>query len=178
MRALIVVLFAAAAVSAGAQTVANTYNVLHPIMKDPNHRNAPTSLDRNHPLDSDQQDKTSQRSAAAAKVAAKPAATPAAPAAPAPIVPKIDPSLTASAIKTIGTISGIKGKMDVKNNGSKAATPQAQFAVCNSKGFQIGSVTKSGTELEPGESGQIEVLATNTSAVDLKLMKLSIGSGH
>jgi hypothetical protein len=169
MKLLLAMIFFVAALSVRAQTVANTSNVLHPIMKDPNHRNAPTSLDQD----------PSEKAAFQSPGPARPAPLPPAqiqPAKPAAIVAHIDSSLAASKISLIGTVSGIKGRLYVTNIGSAVVTPLAQFAVCDQKGFQVGSTTKAGEPLEPNGFEKIEVLATNLNAVDLKLMKLTAGS--
>jgi hypothetical protein len=61
----------------------------------------------------------------------------------------------------------------VTNIGSQTVVPLAQFAVCDQKGFQVGSAAKTGQPLEPNEVEKMEVLATNLNAVDVKLVKLS-----
>jgi hypothetical protein len=168
MKLLLAIVFLVAAFSVGAQTVANPYQVLHPIMKDPNKRNAPTSLDRDPSEKADL-----QPTAPTTRPAALP---PAQPAKPAEIVARIDAGLAASKISLLGTVNGIKGRLYVTNIGSQVVIPLAQFAVCDQKGFQVGSTAKTGQPLEPNDVEKIEVLATNLNAVDLKLVKLTAGA--
>ncbi len=175
MKLLLAIVFLVAAFSVGAQTVANPYQVLHPIMKDRNNRNAPTSLDQ------DPSEKADLEAAGPthrpARPAALPPAQPAQPAKPAEIVARIDAGLAASKISLLGTVNGIKGRFYVTNIGSQVVIPLAQFAVCDQKGFQVGSTAKTGQPLAPNDVEKMEVLATNLNAVDLKLMKLTSGSG-
>ena len=166
-------IFLGAELSVLAQTVATTANVLHPIMKDPSKRNAISSLDRDP---SEKADFTSPTPAAHRPQTQ--AAQPNAPAKPSEIIAQIDAGLAASPISLIGTINGIKGRLYVTNIGTRTVTPKVQFAVCDLKGFKIGATAKSGPALAPNEAAKIEVLATNADAVDLKLMKLSAGSGN
>jgi len=168
MKSLLAIIFIVSAFSLRAQTVANPSNVLHPIMKDIHHPNGPTSVDRYHNLvDESPSAPPSQLGAVhAAHQAAKPAE----------IVAQIDPSLAASGISLIGTVSGLKGRLYITNLSSLTVTPKALFAVCDLKGFKIGDTAKIGPALGPNESEKIEVLATNANAVGLKLMKLSAGS--
>jgi hypothetical protein len=169
MKLLLAMVFLVAAFSVGAQTVANPYQVLHPIMKDPNKRNAPTSLDRDPGEKADLEGTTPTT---------RPVAPPPAqPAQPAEIVARIDARLAASKISLLGTVNGIKGRFYVTNIGSQVVIPLAQFAVCDQKGFQIGSTAKTGQPLAPNDVEKMEVLATNLNAVDLKLVKLTAGSG-
>lgn len=166
MKILLVIMLFGSVLFVRAQTVATTKNVLHPIMKDGT-RNAPTSLDR------DPSEKAAlQQPAAPHSVTPLP---PAQPAKPVEIVARIDAGLAASKISLIGTVSGIKGRLYVTNIGSQVVIPQAQFAVCDQKGFQVGTAAKSGQALAPNDAEKIEVLATNLNAVDLKLMKLTAG---
>ena len=168
MKLLLAIVFLVAVLSVRAQTVATTANVLHPIMKDPNHRYAPTSLDQDPSLKAD------LMSSGPTSLPARPAAyLPAQPVRPAEIVARIDASLAASRISLLGTVSGIKGRFYVTNIGSQTVVPLAQFAVCDQKGFQVGSAAKTGQPLEPNEVEKMEVLATNLNAVDVKLVKLS-----
>jgi len=172
MKLLLAILFLVAAFSGGAQTVANPYQVLHPIMKDPNKRNAPTSLDQ------DPSEKADLEATAPTHRPARPAALPPAqPAKPAEIIARIDAGLAASKISLLGTVNGIKGRLYVTNIGSQMVIPLAQFAVCDQKGFQVGSTAKTGQPLAPNDVEKIEVLATNLNAVDLKFVKLTAGSG-
>jgi hypothetical protein len=168
MKSLAAIILFAALVSVRAQTVANTHNVLHPIMKD-GQRNAPSSLNQDPSLAAEYRNNPVR---AVPTYPSTPAAQAAA-AAPAAIVAKVDSSFTVSKISVIGAISGLKGRLYVTNIGSAIATPLVQLAVCNEKGFQIGSATKAGTPLAPNDSEKIDVLATNANAVDLKLLKLS-----
>lgn len=102
-----------------------------------------------------------------------PRAPAAAPGKPAEIVAKIEEGLAASKINVIGRVDGLKGTMYVTNLSPHAISPLAQFVVCDHNGAQIGSVSKGGPALAPGEAEKIEVLATNRNAVDLKLFKLT-----
>ena len=168
MKLLLAIFLFGSVLFVRAQTVATTANVLHPIMKD-GKRNAPTSVDRD----------PSER-AALQQPATPHRATPlppAQPAKPAEIVARIDAGLAASKITLIGTVSGIKGRLYVTNIGLQAVIPLAQFAVCDQKGFQVGTTAKTGQALAPNDVEKIEVLATNLNAVDLKLMKLTAGAG-
>jgi hypothetical protein len=170
MKLLLAIIFLLASFSVRAQTVATTANVLHPIMKDIHKPNGPTSLDRNSGENAD-----AQSPAPSARPSQLPST---APAKPAVIIAHIDASLAASKISLIGTVSGLKGRLYVTNISSQVVTPKAQFAVCDAKGFKIGATTITGPALAPNEAEKIEVLATNLSAVDLKLMKLTGGSGN
>ena len=152
MRRWVAILLLVCSFSGSAQTVANPYEVLHPIMKDPNKRNAPTSLNQ-----------SPGELSAPAPAAARPVA----------VVSRIEVGLAASAIRLLGTIDGLKGRMYVTNIGTLAVTPLAQFAVCDPRGLKVGLASKTGSLLAPNASEQIEVLATNLNAADLKLMNLS-----
>jgi hypothetical protein len=167
MKLLLAILFLIGACSVRAQTTVTPFQALHPIMKDPNKRNAPSSLDQDSGDIADMRRTSPNRPSVP---------TAAQPAKPVEIVARIDVSLAASAISLIGTVNGIKGKIYVTNIGSLMITPLAQFAVCDQKGFQIGMLAKTGTPLAPEDTERIDVLATNLNAVDLKLMKL-VGSG-
>ena len=172
MKLNAVFIFLLVALSAGAQTVATTANVLHPLMKnqqDPKHPHALSSVDRDPNESADLQAPTSRAYAPAAQsgAAAKPAV----------IIARIDPNLIASPISMIGTISGIKGRLYVTNIGAQTIIPFVQLAVCDRKGFKIASTSKTGLALAPNEGERIDVVATNADAADLKLMKLSAGSG-
>lgn len=166
------------AVSVQAQTVANTHNVLHPIMKDPNNRQGMSSLDRDPAMKAEYMPAAiNAQRASAAHQSAYGAAEVGVPVKPTEIVTRIDPTLVVSKISVIGTLSGLKGRLYVTNTGPQLVIPHAQFAVCDRNGVKIGSATKAGDALAPNEGEQIEVLATNVSAVDLKLMTMSTGSG-
>jgi hypothetical protein len=158
MKQWVAILFFAAAFGLRAQTIVTPYQALHPIMKDPHQRNAPTSLNQ-YPGEL-----TSP---------AAPAAVLMAPAKPPVIVARIDSGLAASAISLIGTVDGLKGRLYVTNIGSADVTPLAQFVVCDPKGFQVGTASQKGSLLSPNESERMEIVATNLNAVDLKLLKLS-----
>ena len=161
---------------ASAQTVATTANVLHPILKnsqdpsDPTKRYAPSSIN---------QDPAMAREFRNAPTRAVPnynsptALAPANPAEPPLIVARIDAALAVSKISLIGTIDGLKGRLYVTNVGSQIVTPQAQFAVCNLKGFKIAAASKNGEALAPNDSEKIEIVATNLGAADLKLIKIT-----
>jgi hypothetical protein len=165
MKTSAVLFLCIVAFAARAQTVATTANVLHPISKDPNHRNAISSVDR----DPDEKAALNQ-SAAPARPAA---VAPVQPVKPVEIVARVDSGLAVSKLSLIGTLRGLKGRLYVTNTGSVTVTPLAQFAVRDQKGLQIGSTSKSGEPLAPNESEKIEVVATNLDAVDLKLVKMS-----
>lgn len=165
MKSLYISLIFVAAFSVRGQTVANTYNVLHPLTKnspDGTARYAPTSLNQMPSERASLQSTPYRPSSGAAAQPVKPAE----------IVARIDTSLAASKISLIGTVSGLKGKLYVTNIGSTVITPQAMFMVCNEKGYQIGSASKTAAALAPNESEKIEIIATNLSAADLKLVKL------
>jgi len=168
MRRWLAILFFAGAFPLLAQTVATPYRVLHPIMKDPTHRYAPTSLDQDP---SEALPPPAARSAPPAARSAPGVATGAA--RPVEVVAKIEAGLAVSKITLMGTIDGLKGRFYVTNLGPSTVTPRAQLAVCDPKGFQLGSTSKTGAALAPNEEEKIEVLATNLNAVDLKLMKLT-----
>jgi hypothetical protein len=160
-------LFLATSLCLRAQTVATTANVLHPLKK----------LGPNG-LSSVNQDPSMAREYRNAPPPTRqlyypPASRPAAAAEPTVIVAKVDAELAASKISLIGTINGLKGTLYVTNLGSQVVTPQVQLALCNVKGLKIGSTSKNGEPLAPNDSEKIEVLATNLTAVDLKLMKLT-----
>jgi hypothetical protein len=164
----VVVLFLAAGLGVRAQTVVTPQMALHPIMKD-GQRNAPTSLNQDPALAAEYRNKPSMR----VPVYANPNQVPGQPAEPAVIVAKVDATLGVSPVSVIGTLNGLKGKFYVTNLSSDVVIPKAELAVCNAKGFKIGSAKKDGEALSPNESEKIEVLATNVDAVDLKLMKLT-----
>jgi hypothetical protein len=165
-------MFLIAAFAVRAQTVANPYQVLHPIMKDPNKRNAPTSLDRDPAEKADLEGTAPTR-----RPAHSSALPPAQPARPVEIIARIDAGLAVSEISLLGTVNGLKGRFYVTNIGSQVVTPLAQLAVCDQKGFQVGSTARTGQPLAPNDAEKMEVLATNLNAVDLKLMKLTAGPG-
>jgi hypothetical protein len=152
-----VAIFVFAGVCCGhTQITVTPYQALHPIMKDPRQRNAPTSLNQ-YP---------GELSTPSAPVAV-------APPKPAVVISRIDSGLAVSPLTLLGTTDGLKGRLYVTNIGSQAVTPLAQFMVCDGKGFQVGLTSKKGEMLAPEKAERIEVLATNLNAADLKLMKLT-----
>jgi hypothetical protein len=168
MKPLLITVFLIAAFAVRAQTTVTPYQALHPIMKDRNKRNAPTSLDR------DPSEKADLEASAPTRQPGRPAAfPPAQPAKPVEIVARIDAGLAASRISLLGTVHGLKGGFYVTNLSPAMITPLAQFAVCDLNGFQVGSTARTGPPLAPNDAEKIEVLATNFNAVDLKLVKLT-----
>jgi hypothetical protein len=170
MRSLLAILLLVPAIIVEAQTVATTANVLHPIMKDPNKRLAPTSLDRDPSTKAEFMTPTPKARGAAARAAT-------APAKPLEIVAQIDGTLTTGTISLIGTISGLKGRLYVTNTGSQVVVPKVQIAFCDRNGLKIGTTAKTGEAIAPNGAEKIEILATNVSTVDMKLIRLS-GSGN
>jgi hypothetical protein len=166
MAVVLVVL--AGAIASHGQVASSPMQLLHPILKDPNHRNAPTSLSQDPAL-------LREMSANPNSNPNNPGALPAAgqPAQPAVIVAKIDSGLAASKLTLIGTINGLKGTIYVTNLGSQSITPMVQLAVCDQKGFKVGLASKTGAALAPNADERIVVLATNLNAAELKLMHLS-----
>ena len=151
-------LFCLLAVAFSAHAQPSPYRLLQPIMKNPNQRNAPSSvtsgdLEPNPP--------------------SSPQVVVVMPPKPVEIVAKIDSGLAVSKITLIGRITGIKGTMYVTNLTSDAAIPHAQFAVCDRNGFQIGVASKVGEALAASSEEKLEIIATNAGVADLKLMKLS-----
>ncbi len=147
-----------AALPLRAQTVVSPYRALHPIMKDPNQRNAPSSVN---------QSDLSPDPASASSPGLNQPAPPAAPAT------KVDACLAASKLTVLGTIDGIKATLYVTNVGSLPVTPMVQFLVCDTRGVKVGTASKTGTPLAAGAEEKIEILATNLNAADLKLLKLT-----
>jgi hypothetical protein len=164
----VVVLVLAGASAASGQVASSPTQLVHPILKDPNHRNAPTSLNQDPSLLRElNQNPNSNPN--------RPAAAP--PAQPPVIVARIDSGLAASKLSLMGTINGLKGTMYVTNVGAQEVTPVAQWAVCDQKGFQLGLASKTGAALAPHAEERIVVVATNLNAVELKLMHLtSVGA--
>jgi hypothetical protein len=170
--AVVLVVLAGAIASQG-QVASSPMSLLHPIMKDPNKRNAPTSLDRDPSLAGD----LNQNQAPNRPTALPAAAQQSQPAQPAVIVTKIDPGLAGSKLALIATMNGIKGTIYVTNTGAQEITPVVQVAVCDQKGFKVGLASKTGAALAPNADERIVVLATNLNATDLKLMRLtSVGA--
>jgi hypothetical protein len=162
MAVVLVVL--AGAIAAPAQVASSPMQLLHPILKDPNHRNAPTSLNQDPAMlrEMSQNPNSNPNRPAAAQ-----------PAQPAVIVAKIDSGLAASKLTLIGTINGLKGTMYVTNMGAQEVTPVVRWAVCDPKGFQVGLASKTGVPLAPNADERIVVVATNLNAAELKLMHLT-----
>jgi hypothetical protein len=171
----VVLMVLAGAVASQGQSATSPTQLVHPVLKDPNKRLAPTSLDRDPSLLDDQNPKPTP-SRRAARPAAAPAA-PAAPAEPAVITARIDAGLVASKLAMIGTINGIKGTIYVTNLGEREVTPVVQVAVCDQKGFRMATASKTGAPLAPNANERIVVLGTNLNATELKLMRLtSVGA--
>jgi hypothetical protein len=156
----------AGAVASQGQSASSPTQLVHPILKDPNKRLAPTSLDRDPSLLQDQNPGPTPRNPATLPPVTRPAQ-------PAVIVARIDSGLAASKLTMIGTINGIKGTIYVTNIGSQEVTPLLQVAVCDQKGFKVGAASKTGDSLAPNADERITVLATNLNATDLKLMRLT-----
>jgi hypothetical protein len=164
----VVLVILAGAFSSRGQSASSPTQLVHPILKDPNKRFAPTSLDRDPSLLDDPNSSPSPN-----RPAARPAAA-AQPAQPAVIVAKIDSGLAASKLAMIGTMNGVKGTIYVTNMGPQAITPVVQVAVCDQKGFKLGTASKTGAALAPNADERIVVLGTNLNATELKLMRLTI----
>jgi len=174
MAVVLVVL--AGAIASHGQVGSSAVQLLHPIMKDPNQRNAPTSLDRDPSLTRDL-NMNGTRNRSPYRAATYPAAAqPAQPAQPAAIVARIDSNLTASRLAMIGTVKGLKGTIYVTNVGSREITPVVELAVCDPAGIKIATASKTGDALAPNADERIVVLATNLNAADFKLMRVS-GAG-
>jgi hypothetical protein len=165
LMAVAAIVLAGAVVSQG-QVASSPVQLLHPIMKDPNHRNAPTSVNQD-PNEARSLGQNPRPAAAAPRPAAVATATPAA------IVAKVDAGLAASRISVMGTLDGIKGTIYVTNVGAQEITPMVQLAVCDPKGFKIGTASKTGSALAPNAAEKIVILATNLTATDFKLMQLT-----
>jgi len=166
----VVLVFLAAAFSSNGQVGSSPTQLVHPILKDPNKRLAPTSLDRDPSLLDDPGSNPTAKRPAALPAAAQPAQ-------PIAIVAKIDAGLVASKITLIGTISGIKGTLFVTNMGAQEITPVLQWAVCDQKGFKLAVASKTGVALAPNANEKIVVVGTNLNAAEFKLMRLtSVGA--
>lgn len=168
--ALMMVIMAVAITSRG-QVGSSPMQLLHPILKDPNKRNAPTSLNRDPSMAQDLnqgqgQDPSSNRPSSHLSSGQ--------PTSPAATVPRIDPGLTASKLAIIGTINGLRGTIYVTNTGGREITPVVQLIVCDDKGAKICVASKTGAALAPDADEKIVVLATNLYATDLKLMRVTI----
>jgi len=163
--AVVVVVLAGVVASQG-QVASSPTKLVHPIIKDPDHRLAPTSLNQ----DPDAVKSVSQKPSPAAGT---PRAAAVDPAAPAPIVAKVDAGLVASPITVIGTMNGIKGTLYVTNVGAQEVTPMVLLAVCDPKGLKVGTTAKTGAALAPNTAEKFVLLATNLNATQLKLMQLT-----
>ena len=148
------------ALSARAQP--SPYRLLQPIMKNPNQRNAPSSVTA---ADLGQ---TPQQQPQQVIVA------PAEPRKPAVIVAKIDHALTVSPVTVIARVNGIKGTIYVTNMTADQVLPHSEFAVIDRNGYQIGVASRLGSSLPAYGSERIDVIATNVGSTDLKLMKLGL----
>lgn len=164
--AVVLVVLAAVSSSYG-QVGTSPTQLVHPILKDPNKRLAPTSLNRDPSLLDDQNQNQALRQ--------RPTTLPAAGQTPQPtvVVAKIADGLAASKVSLMGTISGIKGTIYVTNLGPREITPLVQLAVCDGKGMKVGIASKTGALLLPNASERLVILATNANAVELKLLGLS-----
>jgi len=160
----VVLVILAGAIASQAQVASSPMQLMHPILKDPNHRNAPTSLNQDPGLLRElSQNPNSNPNRAAMAPSAQPGV----------VVAKIDPGLAASKLTLIGTMDGLKGTMYVTNMGAREITPVAQWVVCDPKGYKLGLASKTGTPLAPNADERIVVVATNLNAVELKLMRLT-----
>ena len=146
------------------QVASSPTQLVHPILKNPNRRNAPTSLNRDPSLAEDP-NQVSNRSGTLP--------TASQPAQPAVIIAKIDSGLAASKLAMMGTMDGIRGTIYVTNMGAQEITPVVQLVVCDQKGFKVGLASKTGAVLAPNADEKIVILATNLNATDLKLMRLT-----
>src|ERR1700761_1913498 len=155
---LLLLCFLGVAISAGAQP--SPYRVLQPIMKNPNQRNAPSSV-----TDKDLNDGQPPQQSSPQVVMVIPPK-------PTEIVAKIDSDFAVSKVNLIARVTGLKGSVYVTNISATAAIPHLQFAVCDSKGYQIGVASAVGSTLAPSSQEKMDVIATNAGSADLKLMKL------
>jgi hypothetical protein len=153
-------------VAAQGQVASSPTKLVHPIIKDPDHRIAPTSLNQDPDAARSQGQNPRPAAGAPRKAAVDPAA-------PAPIVAKVDAGLTVSPISVIATISGIKGTLYVTNVGPQEITPMVQLAVCDPKGLKVGTASKTGTALAPNSAQKFVIVATNLNAAEFKLMQLT-----
>jgi hypothetical protein len=166
----VVLVILAGVFSSNGQVASSPTQLVHPILKDPNKRLAPTSLDRDPSLLDDPASNPAQKRPAALPAAAQPAQPPV-------IVAKIDAGLVASKLTMIGTINGIKGTIYVTNMGPQEVTPMVQLAVCDQKGFKLAVASKTGAALAPNANERIVVVGTNLNAAEFKLMRLtSVGA--
>ena len=163
--AVVTVVLAGAAASQG-QVASSPTKLVHPVVKDIDHRLAPTSLSQ----DPDAVRSVSQNPRPPT-AAPRPGAVD--PATPAPIVAKVDAGLAASPISVIATIKGIKGTLYVTNLGALEVTPMVQLAVCDPKGLKVGTTSKTGSALAPNAAEKFVIVATNLNATEFKLMQLT-----
>jgi hypothetical protein len=98
-----------------------------------------------------------------------PAATPAKAVAQAPA---IEADLKPSPITLFGKIDGLSGTLYVTNIGARTVAPFVQLAVVDKSGKTVGWVTNGAPAIEPKHTAKIQVLATNASAVDFKIVRL------
>jgi hypothetical protein len=169
----VVLVVVAGAIASQGQSASSPTQLVHPILKDPSKRLAPTSLDRDPSL----LDNPDSNSNPAPKRPAARAPAAVLPAQPAVVVSKIDSGLAASKLAMMGTMNGIKGIIYVTNMGAQVITPVVQVAVCDEKGFKVGTASKTGAALAPNADERIVVLGTNLNAAELKLMRLtSVGA--
>jgi hypothetical protein len=162
----VVAVMLARAIASQGQVASSPTQLVHPIIKDLNHRNAPTSLNQD-PDAAGSQSQNPRPTAAAPRPARVEPATPAA------MVPKVDAGLVASPISVIGTMNGIKGTLYVTNVGAQEITPLVLLAVCDLKGLKVGTASKTGSALAPNAAEKFVILATNMNATELKLMQLT-----
>jgi hypothetical protein len=140
------------------QTVVSPYRALHPIMPNGNQRNAPSSVSA-----SDLGPDPSPPPPSGSNRTAQPV-----------VATKVDVCLQASRLTVVATIDGIRGKLSVTNRSSAPVTPMAQFEVRNPTGGKVGTVSKIGEALAAGADEELEILATNLNASDLRLLKLTV----
>jgi hypothetical protein len=152
--------FLAVALSVEAQP--SPYRLLQPIMKNPNQRQAPSSVTAAD-LGGQQQQQAAQQAAA-----------PTEPPKPAVIVSKIDHGLAVSPVTVIARVTGIKGTIYVTNLSGDQVLPHSQFAVLDRNGVQLGVAKRLGSSLPAYGFERIDVIATNAGGTDLKLMTLSV----
>jgi hypothetical protein len=166
--AVVLVVLAGALTSPG-QVGSSATQLVHPILRDPNRRNAPTSLNQDPSLAGDTtRSQNSNRSGTLPSTQSGQ---------PAVVVAKIDSGLAASKLSMMGTMNGIRGTIYVTNTGPQEITPVVQLVVCDQKGFKVGVASKTGTLLAPNADEKIVILATNLNATDLKLSRLtSVGT--
>ena len=173
MKSPLLIVFLVAALSVGAQTVVNPFMALHPIMKDPNKRNAPTSLDQ------DPSEKKDFQQAAPARrcLSFLPfrGSTPATGQAGGNRCQ--DRSQSCRFLDQPARHGQwIKGRLRDEH---RLASGDSAGPICRVRpeGLSSRLHCQNRPALAPNDAEKIEVLATNLNAVDLKLMKLTTGSG-